>query len=133
MKHNAHFTCETGLVNMAKARWASDWTIGVRVWIQRSGSAVLGQGRAELLAAIGQHSSITKAAKAAGMSYRRAWSLVQEMNEAAGEPLVEAAVGGVQGGGAVLTERGKFALKVYEQVHQSMVHSAADVLQRVVS
>jgi molybdate transport repressor ModE-like protein len=66
------------------------------------------------------------------MSYRRAWSLVQETNESAGEPLVEAAVGGIKGGGAILTERGKFALEVYEQVHKSLLESAAIVLQRIV-
>ena len=79
------------------AKWMDDWKVGVRVWVERSGKAVLGEGRAELLAAIGEHHSITKAAKSTGMSYRRAWNLVQDVNAAAGEPLVAAAVGGTEG------------------------------------
>ncbi|HEX3599497.1 MAG TPA: LysR family transcriptional regulator, partial [Lacipirellulaceae bacterium] len=77
---------------MAKAGWGSDWKVGVRVWIDRDGQTVLGEGRAELLAAIASEHSITKAAKLAGMSYRRAWNMIQEINAAASDPLVEAAV-----------------------------------------
>src|SRR6478736_6269343 len=106
---------------MAKVHWARNWKVGVRVWVEREGQAMLGEGRAELLAAIDTEHSITKAAKAAGMSYRRAWNLIQEVNEAAGEALVEAAVGGKQGGGAQLTERGRLALEIYQQVRQSLV------------
>ncbi len=90
----------------AKKHWASDWKVGVRVWVERQGHAVLGEGRAELLAAIASEHSITKAAKAAGMSYRRAWTMIQEVNKAAGEALVEAAVGGKQGAAHVLRHRG---------------------------
>lgn len=118
---------------MPKTGWTSDWTVGIRVWVERSGEAVLGEGRAELLAAIDLERSITKAAKTAGMSYRRAWNLIQDVNAAAGEPLVEAATGGRQGGGARLTPRGRLALDVYEQVRQSLVESAAGVLQRTVA
>lgn len=115
---------------MAKTNWTNDWRVGIRVWLERRGEAVLGEGRAELLAAIDQHRSITKGAKAAGMSYRRAWTLVQEINAAAGEALVEAATGGVRGGGAQLTPRGRLALDLYEQVRQTLVDSAAGVMQR---
>jgi molybdate transport system substrate-binding protein len=120
-------------VNMLKASWASDWKVGIRVWFQRSGHTVLGQGRAELLAAIEQHGSITKAAKAVGISYRKAWSLVQQANQAAGEPLVEAAVGGIKGGGTQLTPHGRFALEVYQQVHRTLYEAAAGALQRIVN
>ena len=118
---------------MAKTGWEKDWTVGMRAWIERRGQAVLGQGRAELLEAIGQRHSITAAAKAAGMSYRRAWNMIQETNKAAGETLVEAAVGGIKGGGAQLTERGKFAVEVYRQLHTALHESAAGVLRRIIS
>ena len=116
---------------MGKAHWASDWKVGVRVWVEREGQAVLAEGRAELLAAIDTEHSITRAAKAAGMSYRRAWNLIQEVNEAAGEPLVAAAVGGKEGGGARLTENGRLALAVYEDVRRSLIESAGTALERV--
>lgn len=118
---------------MPKAHWASDWKVGIRVWVEREGQAVLGEGRAELLAAIDAEHSITKAAKAAGMSYRRAWTMIQEVNQAAGEALVESAVGGKQGGGAQLTPHGRLALEVYERVRKSLVESAAGSLQQSIA
>lgn len=119
--------------NTRKTDWTRDWTVGVRVWIERSGNAVLGEGRAELLAAIGRDESITKAAKAIGMSYRRAWKHIQEVNEAAGEPLVEAATGGPRGGGARLTPHGRLAVEIYEQVRLTLVETAAGALRRTVA
>jgi molybdenum ABC transporter molybdate-binding protein len=117
---------------MAKTHWASDWKVGVRVWVERKGRAVLGEGRAELLAAIDSERSITKAAKAAGMSYRRAWNMIQEVNTAAAETLVEAAVGGPLGGGARLTPHGRLALEVYGKVRSSLVEAAASALGQAV-
>jgi molybdenum ABC transporter molybdate-binding protein len=113
---------------MARAAWASDWKVGVRVWVERNGQTILGAGRAELLQAIEAERSITQAAKTAGMSYRRAWTMIQEINDAAGEPLVEAAVGGKQGGGARLTDRGRLALEIYQRVRQNLVESTAGAL-----
>ena len=113
-------------------RWTDDWTVGVRVWVARGGHSLLGEGRADLLSAIDRLHSITKAAKSAGMSYRRAWSLVQDANEAAGTPLVEAAVGGVKGGGARLTPQGRLALEVYEQLRTAVYSTAAGMLERIV-
>jgi molybdate transport system substrate-binding protein len=120
-------------VNMAKPRWASDWTVGIRVAIERDAQAVLGHVRADLMAAIDREHSITAAAKAAGMSYRRAWTMIQEMNAAAGVPMIEAAVGGVKGGGARLTSQGRFVLEVYRQLHENLHTSAAGVLQQIIS
>jgi molybdate transport system regulatory protein len=121
-----------GVNRMAESQWMNDWRVQVRVWIEREGQAVLGEGRAELLAAIDRESSITRAAKSLGMSYRRGWSMVQSINAAANEPLVETAAGGIKGGGARLTPRGRLALEVYEQVRHSLVGSASSVLQRAV-
>jgi molybdenum ABC transporter molybdate-binding protein len=123
---------QPGVNRMAKKHWASNWNVGVRVWVERKGHAILGEGRAELLAAIDNERSITKAAKAAGMSYRRAWNLIQAVNEAAGETLVEAAVGGKQGGGARLTTQGRLALSVYDDVRKSMIESAAGALRHAI-
>jgi molybdenum ABC transporter molybdate-binding protein len=117
---------------MAESSWMNDWRVKVRVWIERDGQAVLGEGKAELLAAIDRDNSITRAAKSLRMSYRRGWSMIQAINAAAGEPLVETAAGGAKGGGARLTPRGRLALEVYEQVRQSLVGSASSALQRAV-
>lgn len=60
----------------------------------------IGPGKADLLAAIDATGSISAAARTMGMSYRRAWLLVDTMNTAFRAPLVSTAKGGVEGGGA---------------------------------
>src|SRR5262245_15741276 len=92
----------------------SAWSLKISVWVERNGVKVLGPGRAELLNHIDHLHSISAAARQMSMSYRRAWSLVQAINEAAGEPLVEAVTGGSGGGGAALTTRGREALAEYQ-------------------
>ena len=73
----------------------------------------LGPGRADLLEGIGETGSIAAAGKRMGMSYKRAWSLVQALNEGWGGPLVIASRGGAGQGGATLTTDGTFVLERY--------------------
>lgn len=117
---------------MPETNWIDEWRVGMHVWVERAGQSILGEGRAELLAAIDREHSITKAAKSVGMSYRHAWNHIQEVNAAAGVPLVEAATGGVKGGGATLTPQGRMAVEVYERLRRSLVESTAGALQRAV-
>src|SRR5215472_4024191 len=112
--------------------WGSDWTLGRRVWIERSDHTILGPGRLELLRAIDRWRSISAAARQMGMSYRRAWLLVQAVNEAAGEPLVEAAVGGSHGGGAQLTPQGRAAVRVFRNLERQIVQTAASLLPQLI-
>jgi molybdate transport system regulatory protein len=100
------------------------WGLKVRVWVERNGRKVLGRGRVELLGLIARHRSISAAARAMNMSYRRAWSLVRDMNEAAGEPLVAVTTGGPGGGGATLTPSGKNAVAVYHRIAARVVRAA---------
>jgi molybdenum ABC transporter molybdate-binding protein len=110
--------------------WSDDWALGMRIWLERTGASVMGNGRAELLAAIDRTSSISAAAREIGMSYRHAWVLVQGINEAAGLPLVESAVGGRRGGGARLTTAGKQALKFFRSLQTEAATAAAQALRR---
>jgi molybdate transport system substrate-binding protein len=107
--------------------------VAVRVWIERPGTTVLGEGLADLLAAIQRTSSISAAARLLGISYRHAWKLVQEGNAAAGEPLVTAAVGGHNGGGAQLTPRGELSLEIFDQLRGMVRETAAILLQKTLS
>jgi molybdate transport system regulatory protein len=75
---------------------------------------VFGPGKAELLDRIRATGSIAAAGRAMGMSYKRAWSLVEEMNAAFARPLVTSARGGAGGGGASLTEDGLAVLTAYQ-------------------
>lgn len=72
-----------------------------------------GRGKADLLQAIDREGSISAAGRCMKMSYRRAWALVEEMNQHFRPPLVESNRGGVRGGGAQLTDAGRKVLAEY--------------------
>lgn len=76
----------------------------------------MGPGKASLLRAIDATGSISAAAKSLDMSYRRAWTLVESMNEHFQDPLVDKARGGAGRGGAAVTAMGHKVLKLYEQM-----------------
>jgi len=91
------------------------------------GSATtMGPGKASLLDAIDATGSISAAARQMGMSYRRAWLLVDEMNRDFRAPLVTASAGGTKGGGASVTEAGHDALRRYRQMEKKAADGIAD-------
>lgn len=80
------------------------------------GDAMLGPGKAELLERIRDSGSISAAGRAMGMSYKRAWMLVEEMNAAFAQPVVDSARGGAGGGGARLTDTGQTVLAEFRSL-----------------
>jgi molybdenum ABC transporter molybdate-binding protein len=108
-----------------------DWRVGARVWVECAGRAILGKGRLELLAGIDRHRSISAAAREMKMSYRHAWLMVQSINNAAGEPLVNTATGGRRGGGAQLTPLGRWAVEVFQEVQARLQQTVAAILPRI--
>lgn len=84
----------------------------------------IGPGKADLLDALERTGSISAAAREMGMSYRRAWMLVDTMNRSFRAPLVEASKGGSGGGGAWVTELG---LEVLARYRAMEVKAAASV------
>jgi molybdate transport system regulatory protein len=76
----------------------------------------MGPGKADLLEAIVGTGSISAAARKLGMSYRRAWLLVDTMNQCFDKPLVETATGGSHGGGARVTELGLEVIRRYRDM-----------------
>jgi molybdenum ABC transporter molybdate-binding protein len=108
--------------------WEAGWSVGVRAWVEHAGQAVLGSDQLQLLEAIDRQRSISAAARALGIPYRRAWELVQGMNAAAGEPLVTTATGGVHGGGAQLTPRGSWVMAAFRQAQGKLQQTAADLV-----
>ncbi|MEP7240836.1 MAG: LysR family transcriptional regulator [Devosia sp.] len=91
----------------------------------------MGPGRADLLEGIAETGSIAAAGKRMGMSYKRAWSLVQALNEGWGSPLVETSRGGAAQGGAGLTEDGAFVLGQYRQMQAATRAAIADGIETV--
>lgn len=88
--------------------------------------AYIGPGRADLLEGIARTGSISAAGKEMGMSYKRAWSLVQALNEGFGKPLVETARGGAAQGGALLTALGEEVLARYRSMEKATEAAIAD-------
>ena len=84
-----------------------------RLWLETEDGRFLGIGRLELLEHIAALGSISKAAQAMGMSYKRAWDLVSSMNAQAATPLVSTQTGGTRGGGAAVTEAGHEAIAAF--------------------
>ncbi len=85
------------------------------------GAAVaIGPGKIALLEAVAATGSISAAARALGMSYRRAWMLVDETNRSLAAPAVEALTGGTHGGGAALTPLGNELVSRYRDLEQGL-------------
>ena len=84
----------------------------------------MGPGKADLLEAIARTGSISGAGRALGMSYRRAWMLVDTMNRCFREPLVEAHAGGGKGAGAKVTPAGSKALAAFRSLSAQVEHGA---------
>jgi molybdate transport system regulatory protein len=88
-------------------------------------SIAMGPGKADLLDAIEQTGSISAAARTMGMSYRRAWLLVETMNRCFRSPLVETATGGEHGGGARVTELGRDVVRRYRAMEKKAAASVS--------
>ena len=86
---------------------------GLTLRVLGKGAPAIGPGKAELIERIGATGSISAAARAMGMSYRRAWQLVEALNQSFDQPVVLTAVGGKRGGGAVVTDFGRYLVKTY--------------------
>lgn len=87
-----------------------------RLWIEKEGTPFLGWGRIHLLETIETEGSINKAAKVLGMSYKRAWQLVNAINDISDEPIVEKSTGGSGGGGTHITAKGKKVIQEFRRI-----------------
>lgn len=93
----------------------------------------LGPGKAELLEWIDRAGSISAAAKGMGLSYRRAWLMVDTMNRCFRAPLVSAAHGGAKGGGAHLTDEGRAVIADYRVLVSSLSALTDSASERLTS
>lgn len=95
------------------------------------GELMLGPGKATLLEAIASEGSISAAGRKMGMSYKRAWQLVEAMNAGFREPLVESARGGAKGGGAHLTPAGHEVLAAYRSLEATVLEAGTEDIARI--
>lgn len=100
--------------------------LGLHLRVVLGEQTAMGPGKAELLEGIAATGSIAAAGRRMGMSYKRAWGLVEEMNAAFRAPLVASVRGGVQGGGARLTPEGEAVLAHYRAIEAKAAEAGAD-------
>lgn len=98
---------------------------GLRIRLVFDDGAMIGPGKADLLELIRETGSIAAAGRRLGMSYKRAWMLVETLNDTFAAPLVESHRGGAGFGGAALTETGEQALALYRKLQARAAQATA--------
>lgn len=93
-----------------------------QLWVECNGKFALTEAGADLLDQIAACGSLSGAARRLGFSYRRAWMLLDSMNQRWPAPLVLTATGGQGGGGATLTDAGRHVLRTFRDVQLQMEH-----------
>lgn len=97
---------------------------GLSIRVDLPSGARIGPGKVALLEAIARTGSISAAGRALGMSYRRAWVLVEDLNRGLGQPVVATAAGGSGGGGASLTPAGETVVARYRALEADALAAA---------
>ena len=95
-----------------------EYKIKSRVWIELDGKEFLGEGKVRLLKAIDQTGSLSKAAKSLNISYKKAWHLMNAVNQTTKKPVAVNSIGGKGGGGTELTPYGKSLISVFDDMNK---------------
>ena len=104
---------------------------GLTLRLLGKSAAAMGPGKAELIERIAQTGSISAAARKMGMSYRRAWQLVESLNRTFREPVVATAIGGTRGGGARVTRYGEGLVARFRAMEARASRAIAADLRRL--
>src|SRR3954462_5538390 len=107
------------MLRMTKAR------IQLHLRVIKGNRPAVGPGKIALLEAIRDTGSISAAARKLGMSYRRAWMLVDDLNRRLSKPVVEAAPGGKAGGGARLSPTGRKLIALYRGIERKALRQTS--------
>ncbi|MES2887815.1 MAG: ModE family transcriptional regulator [Pseudomonadota bacterium] len=99
-----------------------------RLRVTLGSDIAIGPGKIDLLEAIREHGSITQAAREIGMSYRRGWLLLDELNRSLRKPATACSQGGLRGGGCLLTPEGEALIALYREIEQRAEHACAQQL-----
>ena len=94
--------------------------IKFKVWLEKDGEVLVGNGKVGLLRMIDELGSIQKAAEKHGMSYRHAWGMIQKIEKRAAVKFIETQVGGKNGGSAKLTPQGNEFLRDYSSLRKGL-------------
>lgn len=92
----------------------------LKLWVEKDGQLVMSDYRVQLLRQIAEAGSLAEAAQRMGLSYRRAWGKLREMERNLGQRLVESEAGGAGGGGSRLTPAGERLIALYQRFQRRM-------------
>nr|WP_231716866.1 LysR family transcriptional regulator [Burkholderia ubonensis] len=107
---------------------ADEPSVSFRMRIRKGDTVALGPGKVALLEAVRAHGSISAAARSLGMSYRRAWLLIDELNRSLTSPATVSEQGGHSGGGCTLTPVGEEIVRLYRAIElQAQKHCAKQI------
>ena len=100
-------------------------TLNVRFRVDFNPACSLGPGKISLLQTIGDCGSVSQAARTLGMSYRRAWLLIANLNTMFSKKVTTSATGGRKGGGMLLTPFGRTVISTFRQLEKDVARRAA--------
>lgn len=92
-------------------------------------SGAVGPGKIALLERMRETGSLSQAARELDMSYRRAWQLLDSLNQMFREPVVVTSIGGKGGGGATLTALGEALIASYRDIERDIAAQMARRLE----
>lgn len=101
-----------------------------KLWLEIDGRVAMSDYRARLLEEVRRSGSLAAAAEAMGLSYRRAWGKVRELEAHLGCAVMQSEKGGSHGGGSHLTPQGEDLLRRYEAFQQACAVVVADAYAR---
>lgn len=107
--------------------------VKLRMRVMTGDIIAIGPGKIELLEAINETKSIAAAAKSLGMSYRRAWLLVDGINHSLNAPAVITSTGGSHGGGTALTDTGHLVVALYRRIEQEALKACQSDLDKLIA
>jgi len=107
------------------------YKIKSRIWIESNNNVLLGEGRVQLLKAIADTGSLSKASKTLNISYKKAWQLLDSVNKSAKKPVTINSIGGKGGGGAQLTDYGKLLVNTFDDINKNCWEFLDEQLKKI--
>ncbi|RLE60847.1 MAG: ModE family transcriptional regulator [Thermoprotei archaeon] len=101
--------------------------IGIKIWLEKDGQPVLGEGGARLLELINKYKSLSHAAREMGVSYTFAWNYIKKREKILGIKLIETERGGKRGGETFLTNEGIKLLRLYKNIKKRLLETIKDI------
>ena len=100
------------------------------MWLCKKNEKVFGQGPCELLKRVEKTDSLRQAAQQMGMSYNKAWKLIQMVEKRLGFTLLDKKVGGQSGGGSQVTPKAKELIERYERFETDAMKAIEKAYQK---